>query len=432
MILLLALFAALQATPAGRARPTPPPKPGPIVRKAVDVDEAPTKDERLELEGGIQAPAQPESKSTSTFTRTPRSTPVVPPRAASHSGTRLDAIVAVRGMEENTVSGIGIVTGLAGTGDSAEAARRLLANLLYTRNIQLDAQQLSSKNLAVVAIEAQIPAGVEPGRRLDATISAIGDCASLQGGVLSMCELTDLSGMVVYATASGPISVGGFAEGGEGASAKKNHTTTATLVQGAKIEREVPTSIVNEQGFVHLDLLPGRDSFANCARVVEAINTLYPASAEAAFDGKSVRVALPLDLAPSQGAMFLDTVLRREIQSDDRPRVLVNERTGVIVMGGDVRLRPGAIAQGSLTVTIAESPVASQPGPFSGGTTQVLPRTDVAVEEENNALVAIPVAATLQEVVDVLNVLGTTPRDLIGILQAMSQAGLLEAEIRRM
>lgn len=431
MILLLAFLAALQQEPAGRARPTPLPR-GPIARPSTDSEPAPAQDERLELEGGIQAPAQPDSKSTSTVTRTPRSTPVVPSRALSNSGTRLDAIVAVRGMEENTVSGIGIVTGLAGTGDSAEAARRLLANLLYTRNIRLDAQQLSSKNLAVVAVEAQIPAGVEPGRRLDATISAIGDSASLQGGILAMCELTDLSGMVVYATASGPVSVGGFAEGGEGASAKKNHTTTATLVQGAKIEREVPTSIVNEQGFVHLDLLPGRDSFANCARVVEAINTLYPQSAEAAFDGKSVRVALPLDLAPSQGAMFLDTVLRREIQSDDRPRVLVNERTGVIVMGGDVRLRPGAIAQGSLTVTIAETPVASQPGPFSGGTTQVLPRTDVNVEEEDNALVAIPSAATLQEVVDVLNVLGTTPRDLIGILQAMSQAGLLEAEIRRM
>ena len=328
--------------------------------------------------------------------------------------------------------GVGLVTGLAGTGDSIDAAKQLLRNMLLTRNINIDLQQLSSKNIAIVQVEATIVAGIKAGRRIDITVSTIGDATSLQGGTLLLTELTDMSGRTVYATASGPLTVGGFTIGGEGASSKKNMTTIGTLPSGGKVEREVPTTIVSEHGYVYLDLKSGHDSFGNVVNITSAINALFPKAAEASTDGKSVRVSVPRDLPESEHAAFVHALLSREIVSENPARVIVNERTGVIVMGGQVRLRPGAIAQGAITVTIAETPETSQPGAFSNGTTKTNARTKLNVTEDDSALVLIPGAVTLQEVVDVLNVLGTTPRDLISILEAMAQGGLLEAEIRRM
>ncbi len=382
--------------------------------------------------GGIEAPAQPTGTSSATSTRTVRVTPVAGTGHVGRLSIPIGSVVAVRGQEDNTVLGIGLVTGLAGTGDSIEAAKRLLSNMLLTRNINLDLGSLSSKNIAIVQVEATLTAGIKPGRRIDVTVSTIGDATSLQGGLLTLTELTDLTGRTVYATASGPVTVGGFQASGEGATATKNHVTVGTLPEGGKVEREVPTTIVSDHGFIYLDARMGQDSLGNVVRVTSAVNELYPNAAVAMPDGKTVRVEVPSDLPDSVHAAYLHSILRQEIESENLARVIVNERTGVIVMGGDVRLRPGAIAQGGLTVTIAETPEASQPGPLSQGSTQVLPRTTLNVEEENNALVMIPGAVTLQEVVEVLNVLGTTPRDLIGILQAMSQGGLLVAEIRRM
>ena len=384
------------------------------------------------LTGGVEAPSQPANTSTSTIARSSRFAPLA---GIGHSGKMsvpVGSLVAVRGQEDNTVFGVGLVTGLAGTGDSIEASRQLLANLLLTRNIKVDLQKLSSKNIAVVQVEATLAAGIKPGRRIDVTVSTIGDATSLQGGTLVLTELADITGRTVYATASGPLTVGGFSVEAQGASAKKNQVTVATLPEGGKVEREVPTRIASEHGFIYLDVRAGQESFGNVVRITDVVNALYPKAAEALPDGKTIKVEVPHDLPDSQHVSYLQSILKQEIESENLARVIVNERTGVIVMGGDVRLRPGAIAQGGLTVTIAETPQASQPGPLSNGQTKVLPRSDVKVEEENNALVLVPGAVTLQEVVDVLNVLGTTPRDLISILQAMSQGGLLVAEIRRM
>lgn len=384
------------------------------------------------ITGGIEAPRQPEQGSTSTITQSPRSEPHGSRTQLSRPLLPIGSVVSIRGQEDNTVMGVGLVTGLAATGDSIEAARRLLANLLLTRNIKVDLQQISSKNIAVVLVEASLPAGIKPGQHVDVTVSAIGDSTSLQGGSLSFTELTDVTGRTVYASASGPVTIGGFSAEGQGASAKKNHTTVGTLPLGGKCEREVPTRLASEHGFVYLDLRSGQESLSNIVRVVDAVNTLFPKAAEALPDGRTIKVTVPEDLPETQHVAYVNAILRREIESDDMARVIVNERTGVIVMGGNVRLRPGAIAQGSLTVTIAESPQVSQPGPLSNGQTKTVPRTDLNVNEENRALVLVPGAASLQEVVDVLNVLGTTPRDMISILQAMQQGGMLVAEIRRM
>lgn len=396
-----------------------------------DPKPAPTIDARLQL-GGVEAPKQPELTSRATFTQSPRTEIPNTTRAPRSLAMPIGSVTTVRGQEDNTVMGIGLVTGLAGTGDSIEASRQLLANLLLTRNIKVDLQQISSKNVAIVQVEAVLPAGIKPGQKVDVTVSAIGDSTSLQGGSLTLTELTEITGRIVYATASGPVTIGGFSAEGQGASAKKNHTTVGTLPQGGKCEREVPTRLASEHSFVYLDLRSGQESLANVVHVVEAINAMFPKAAEALPDGRSIKVKVPTDLPESQHVAYVNAILQKQIETEDLARVIVNERSGVIVMGGNVRLRPGAIAQGSITVTIAETPQVSQPGPLSNGQTKTVPRTDLNVNEENKPLVLVPGAATLQEVVDVLNVLGTTPRDLISILQAMQQGGMLVAEIRRM
>jgi flagellar P-ring protein precursor FlgI len=399
--------------------------------QAPRVDEPP-RPEVVIYPAGVEAPAQPTGRSSASVTRTGRNAPDGGGAVREHLLLPVASLVAVRGQELNTVSGIGLVTGLAGTGDSIEGARQLLKNLLLTSNINLDLQQLSSKNVAIVRVEAELPAGIKPGRRIDVRVSAVGDATSLFGGSLAFTELTDVTGSNVWVSASGPISTGGFSAQGEAATATRNHPTVGTLPEGGKVEREVVTALASEHGYVYLDLRTSQDSLGNVVRVTEAVNGLYPGMAEAEADGKTVRVRVPRDLPARDHAAYLSSILDLEVRSDDLARVVVNERSGVIVMGGDVRLRPGAVAHGNLTVTIAETPEASQPGPLSGGTTQRLDRTDVAIEEEDNALVLVPGAATLSEVVEVLNVLGATPRDLISVLEAMSQGGLLVAEIRRL
>src|SRR5688572_20108909 len=220
-------------------------------------------DARLHLGGGIEAPAQPSSRSSSTWTQSPRADLGLPPQTSRPLVLPIGSVAGVRGQEENVVMGIGLVTGLASTGDSIEAARQLLANLLLTRNIKVDLQQISSKNIAVVQVEAVLPAGIKPGQKVDVTVSAIGDCTSLQGGSLTMTELTEITGRVVYATAAGPVTVGGFTVEGQSATAKKNHTTVGTLPQGGKCEREVPTRLASDHNFVYLDLRSGQESLAN-------------------------------------------------------------------------------------------------------------------------------------------------------------------------
>lgn len=384
------------------------------------------------LDGGeIQAPTQPTGKSSAKYTRGHRFAPKGQPGEMGRIQAPIGGLVAVRGLEENVLTGIGLVDGLAGTGDTGELARQLLQNFLRTQNVNIDLKALSSKNLAVVRVEASLPAGIKPGRRIDVRVSTIGDATSLAGGTLTMTELTDLTGTDVYATAGGPVAVGGFSAQGDAASTTKNHVTVGILSGGGKVEREVPTRIVSDHGYIYLDARLGQDSLGNVVKITEEVNRLYPGSARTQTDGKTVKVRVPADLPESAHVAFLDSILKLEVETDNLARVVINERTGVIVMGGDVRLRPGAIAHGSLVVTIAETQEASQPGPFSLGTTEELDRTDVDVQEENNALVVVPGAVTLQEVVDVLNVLGATPRDMISILSAMSDGGLLVAEIRR-
>ena len=377
---------------------------------------------------GIQAPAQPGGASSSAVVRGPRHEGQAAPGAGGAVRVRVQDMVAVRGQERNVVQGIGLVTGLAGTGDAANAAKRNLISMLQTQNVNVSIGDISSKNVAVVWVEATLEPGIKPGRPIDVRVSSIYDCESLVGGNLVHTELTDMTGRAVYATASGPITTGAFQAEGQGATATRNHLTVGLVPLGGKVEREVPSQLVSEHGFVYLDLRALRGSFANAARIADEVNRLYPGAA-VAQDAMTVAVRVPSDLSPADHVPYLSSILQREIEPEAAARVVLNERTGVIVMGEGVRITRGAITKGNLTVTIAETPEASQPGPLSSGTTEVLPRTSLLLEEEDRALTIVNGAVTLQEVVEVLNVLGVTPRDMIQILQAMAQSGMLHAEI---
>lgn len=387
---------------------------------------------QLWTQGTAEAPAQPTGRSGAEYLRGPRNVPQAAAVAEQPVRTPVGSLVEVRGQEDNQLIGIGLVSGLSGTGDSTNMVRQVLQNLLLASNIKIDPQQLTAKNVALVRVEATLPPGIQAGRRVDARVSTLGDAKSLQGGTLTLVELTDLTGAVVYATASGPINVGGFLAGGEGASTTKNHVTVGTVPSGAKIERAVPSRIVSEHGWIYLDARAAHASYTNLVRIAEAVNELYPSAATAATDGRTVKVRVPEDLPEDAWMAYLDTILRREVEPSSFAKVVINERTGTIVMGEGLRLRPGAVAHGALTVTVAESPEASQPGPFSAGETERLQRSQVSATEDDNGLVYVPAAVTLQEVVEVLNVLGATPRELIGIIEGMSQAGLLLAEIERL
>jgi flagellar P-ring protein precursor FlgI len=410
MILSLILAALVQDKP-------PPPPQNPAI---------------LQGYGSVEAPHQPNTVSTSRYSSVETALAGKLTNPIGNYPSRISQLVGVRGLEDNVVFGFGLVVGLAGTGDTIDAAKLFLQNALLTRNIHVDLQQLASKNAAIVQVEARLPAGLKPGRKLDVTVSATGDATSLVGGTLLFTELSDPSGRFVYATASGPVNTGGFQAAGQSATAKKNQTTVGTLPEGGKVEREVPTSIVSDNGLVYLDLLAERAGLGNSMRIANSVNDVYPGTAIAMPDGRSIQVRVPADLPATDIVSFVQGILSREVEVEVSPRVVVNERTGTIVLGGDVRLRAGAIAHGSITVTIAESPVASQPGPFSNGSTVVTPRTNVDVTEAPGKLVLIPGAVTLREVVEVLDVLGATPRELVSIIEAMAQGGLLEAEIRRM
>lgn len=381
---------------------------------------------------GVQVPEQPQHASSATYGRTERSAPQPTHASRSRISTPVRSLVRVRGQEENSLVGVGLLTGLMGTGDSPNMTRQLVNNLLLASNIKIDPQQITAKNVALVRVEASLPAGAQPGTRIDVRISAMGDAKTLQGGTLTLMELTDITGTSVYATAAGPVNIGGFLVSGESATVVKNHVTVGVIPGGGKVERAVPSSIVSEHGYLYLDSRTNHGSFSNLVRIVEAINSLYPNAAEAVGNGRSVRVRVPQDLPEPMWVSYVDSILSREIEPSSIARLVINERTGLIVMGEGVRLRPGAVAHGNLTITIAETEESSQPGAFSEGATENLQRTDLQVVEDDNGLTYVPGAVTLQEVVEVLNVLGTTPRDLITVLEAMSRAGLLYAEIERM
>ncbi len=343
-------------------------------------------------------------------------------------GARLKDIVDFEGLRENQLVGYGIVVGLNGTGDGTQAKFTIqsITNLMERMGIiNVDPQQIKVKNVAGVIVTANMPPLAKIGQKIDVVVSSIGDAKSLAGGTLLLTPLKGIDGKI-YAVAQGPLSVGGYAAGGAGASSQKNHPTAGRIPNGATIEREIPVDL-NGKDEIRLNLQ--RSDFTTAVRIVEAINDAIGARFARSLDADTVAVEVPPEYE-GDVVSFMAAIEGVEITPDTRAKVVLDERTGTVVMGSNVRLSTVAIAHGNLSIQIRETPEVSQPGPFArGGTTAVVPRTELEVKEGGGEMVLLKPGATIGELVSALNAVGVTPRDLIAIMHSIKAAGALQADI---
>jgi len=341
-------------------------------------------------------------------------------------GARIKDIAAFDGVRQNQLIGYGLVVGLNGTGDSDQTKFPVqsLVGALERMGLTVSRNDITVKNVAAVMVTAQLPPFAKQGNRLDVLVSSLGDSKSLAGGTLMMAPLKGADGQV-YAVAQGAVLTNSFSYGGQATSAVKNHPTAGTVPEGALVERELPNVLANRQG---LKLNLHQSDFTTAARVAAAINGRFQGSASLSDPG-SVQIAIPAEYQ-NRVVEFVADLERLEVNPDVMAKVVMNERTGTIVMGENVRISTVAVSHGNLTVVVKETPRVSQPAPFSKtGTTTVVPRTDLKISEEKVNLSLVREGANLGEVVRGLNTLGVTPRDLLGIMQAIKAAGALNAEL---
>jgi len=340
---------------------------------------------------------------------------------------RLLDLCHVVGVRDNQLVGYGVITGLDGTGDdvSAPFAMQSLRSLLRRLGVQIDQKQLRLRNVAAVIVTTDIPPFVRSGTRLDITVSSIGNAKSLRGGVLVQTPLRGAD-RKTYAVAQGSLVVGGFsASGSSGSSVQAGTTNTARIPAGALVEREIPAQI-EKDGAITLAL--HSPNFVTAQRIVEAVNGEFGKGTASAADSGAVTVKTKGKYQKNPVGM-LAALNAIDVQPEVEARVIVNERTGTIVLGGDVRLLPVAIAQGGITITIQETPRAEQPNPLGQGDTAILPETNVESSEARPVVAYLDGATSLSEVAQALSTFGLSPRELASILQALKAAGALRAEI---
>jgi flagellar P-ring protein precursor FlgI len=344
---------------------------------------------------------------------------------AATGATRIKELVNLEGVRDNQLMGYGLVVGLAGTGDRQQTifSAQSLTNLLERMGLTVSATSIQVKNTAAAMVTATLPPYGQAGSRIDVTVSAMGDSKSLQGGVLLMTGLHGPDGQT-YAVAQGPVVLGGFAAGTAATATTQNHPTVARIPNGAIIERTAPSIDLGNK--VRLQLQ--RADFATASRVAEAINTHFGQVAHADNAGL-ISVALPTEYQ-KKSTEFVAEMESLTVETDRRAAIVVNERTGTIIMGKDVQIAPVAIMQGNLNVEIQTIPLVSQPNPLSSGTTQVTEQTNVAVKQEAARNVILKQGATVEELVRALTAIGSTPRDIISILQNLKDAGALDAELK--
>jgi flagellar P-ring protein precursor FlgI len=352
------------------------------------------------------------------------------PSLALAQPVRLKDVARVQGVTANQLVGYGIVTGLSQTGDSTSAAftSKTIQNVLQSFGLSVNSQDVRTRDVAAVIVTASLPPFAHSGDNTDVTVSAIGDSTSLQGGTLIMTELRAANNLV-YATAQGPISVGGFSVSssfGGPNSITQNHVTAGRIPQGAVIARDMITNIQQDQaGFSYVLTSP---DYRTAARLATALNARFGGGTARANDAETIRVNLPPRYA-GDPVNFLADAGDISLQADQVAKVVVNERTGTVVMGGDITLAPCAIAHGNLSITISTNNVVVPAAPFTGGQPPVQSNTQITASEGNRKLVYISGAATLAQVVRALNTIGVSPRDLIAIVQALRQAGSLQADV---
>ena len=342
--------------------------------------------------------------------------------------TRIKELASVEGVRDNQLIGYGIVVGLAGTGDRRQTvfSAQSLSNMLERMGISVPPTSLRVANMAAVIVTATLPPFAQTGTRIDVTAASAGDAANLQGGLLLLTPLKGPDGQV-YAVAQGPVVTGGFAAKGSGTSQTVNHPTVGRIAEGALVERMAPS--VAPTAVLKLQLR--RADFTTAARIAQTVNARFASAGKpVAHAENSALVAIQMPASYSQQPIeFMAEVEGLSLEADRVAKVVINERTGTIVMGKEVRIAPIAIFHGNLSVEIQTTLVVSQPPALSAGQTTVVPQVAVAAKEERARNVVLKDGATVEELVRALTSIGSTPRDIISILQALRAAGALEAEM---
>lgn len=346
--------------------------------------------------------------------------------AVMAQSVRIKDIATIEGVRDNQLLGYGLVIGLEGSGDSQQTkfTSQSMANMLEKYGLVVSGDKMKVKNVAAVMVTATLPAFARPGATIDVMVSSIGDARSLQGGTLLQTPLRAANGEV-YAVAQGAVSIGGFNAGSGAASITKNHPTVGRIPNGANVERATKTDL-SSQDTIRLTL--NRNDFTTASRTASAIDAKIGGSYATAIDGNVVSVKIPVEYRNNLVPLIaqLESI---EVTTDTTAKVIVNERTGTVIIGNQARISPVAVSHGSLTVEISTELAVSQPEPLSNGKAIIIPQEQVNVQEESNHLVEVNGGSTVGELIGALNALKVTPRDLIAILQAINEAGALQAQL---
>lgn len=341
---------------------------------------------------------------------------------------RVKDLADIEGVRSNQLIGYGLVVGLNRTGDKVQQnlyAKQTLQNLLERMGISADAATLKPENIATVLVTATMPPFIRQGSKLDVTVSSIGDARSLQGGTLILTPLKGIDGQI-YAIAQGSVSIGGISAGNTGNSVEINHPTVGRVPNGANVERAIPAELAANNQIV---LVLRNDDFSTAAKLNEVINAKFGAGTAKALDGRNVEVNLPAKYADNRVG-FIAELENLRLTPEKIAKIVINERTGTIVMGSEVRIAAVSISQGGVTVRVGTQYEVVQPNPLSkNGETVVVPTTTVEVKEKKIESVVLPDGATVEEVVRGLRTLGVSARDIISILQAIKSAGAMNAEL---
>jgi flagellar P-ring protein precursor FlgI len=337
-------------------------------------------------------------------------------------GTKVRDIAVIEGHRSNYLVGYGLVVGLKGTGDGKATlfTVRSIANMLNRMGIVVDPRRITVKNVAAVMVTAKLPPYAKPGMGIDVEVASIGDAKSLEGGTLLLTPLRGADGEV-YALAQGQVIVGGYEARGQGARQIQNTPTVGRIPNGAVVEKPLPEYPQREELFLYLD----NPSFSLAKLIQDRINTEFGQNVAQALDSSTVKLKVPQGMGLVE---FLARVEDTEVDVPSVAKVVIDGRTGTVLFGGDVVINPVSVAVGTLTVTIKETPQVSQPPPLSPGQTAVVPGTEVKVEEKEKRLLELR-GATVSQLVESLNKLGATPREIISILQAIRSAGALRAKL---
>ncbi|HSY56688.1 MAG TPA: flagellar basal body P-ring protein FlgI [Bradyrhizobium sp.] len=350
--------------------------------------------------------------------------------APAEATSRIKDLANIEGVRQNQLVGYGLVVGLNGTGDTLNNApftKQSLQAMLERMGVNIRGATIRTGNVAAVMVTGNLPPFGTQGTRMDVTVSALGDSKNLQGGTLLVTPLLGADGNV-YAVAQGSVTINGFQAEGAAASITRGVPTVGRIANGAIIEREIEFAL-NRLPNVRLALRNG--DFTTAKRIAAAVNDFLGTKTAEPLDPSTVQLTIPAEFKGNVVA-FLTEIEQLQVEPDLGAKIIIDERSGIIVMGRDVRVATVAVAQGNLTVSISESPQVSQPNAFARGRTVVTPRSSVRVTEDGKKLALVQDGVSLQQLVDGLNGLGIGPRDLIGILQAIKAAGAIQADIEVM